>query len=152
MRRTYQITGTIIFAFSLFIIHEALKLRYYTSLGPGPGFFSFWLAVILALLAVGMIFQATFRPTEPMPNDFFSDRIGYFRGGAVVLALVITISLMNTLGFRLTMFGVYLFLLTAMGRRDIIVTLIVSLAGSFGMFYLFDHWLMVPLPVGMFGI
>ena len=137
--------------FATFIAHEALQLRYYTPLGPGPGFFSFWLALILGALGALMALQATLRPVEPMPDDFFSDRVGYLRIGAVVLALVATISLLERLGFSFTMFAVCAFLLYALGRQGVVVTLFVSLMCSFGAYYVFDHWLMVPLPRGVFG-
>ena len=36
-------------------------------------------------------------------------------------------------------------------REVVVVSLLVSLAGSFGVFYVFESLLDVPLPVGMFG-
>ena len=53
--------------------------------------------------------------------------------------------------FPLIMLATILFLLFALGRPNMIVTLLVSAAGSFGCFYLFDRWLKVPLPTGFFG-
>jgi putative tricarboxylic transport membrane protein len=131
---------------------EALQLRYYTSLGPGPGFFSFWLAVILGGLAVVMLLQATLGQAKPAPPDFFASRTGYLRMGAVVLALAGTTALLEPLGFRVTMLAVYLFLLWAFGRRSLIVTALVALAGSFGVYHIFVRWLNVPLPIGVFGL
>jgi putative tricarboxylic transport membrane protein len=151
MRRSYLITGAVFLLLAAFVAVEALKLRYYTPLGPGPGFFSFWLALILGGLALIMILQATFGPPEPMPEDFFSNRIGYLRIGAVVLALVFAIALLEPLGFSLTMFAVTAFLLYTLGRQGIVLTVLVSLACSFGTYYVFDHWLMVPLPRGVLG-
>lgn len=151
MRRPYQITGILVLLLAVFVAVESLSLRYYTPLGPGPGFFAFWLALILAGLAVIVILQATFGRPEPMPDDFFADRTGYLRIGAVVLALVATIYSFEPVGFPLTMFGVCAFLLYALGRRRVVVTLVVSLACSVGVYYVFDHWLRVPLPRGVFG-
>jgi len=151
MRRSYQITGILVLLLAAFIAVEALALRYYTPLGPGPGFFSFWLALILAGLAVIVIVQATFGRPEPMPDDFFTDRTGYLRIGAVVLALVVTIYALEPVGFSLTMFAVCAFLLHALGRQGVVVTLLVSLACSVGAYHVFDHWLKVPLPRGVLG-
>ena len=77
MRRTYQVTGTILLCLAVYVGHESLALRYYTPLGPGPGFFAFWLALILGVLAVSMVAQATFGRPEPVPPDFLADRRGY---------------------------------------------------------------------------
>lgn len=151
MRRSYLITGAVFLLLAVFIAVEALKLQYYTRLGPGPGFFSFWLAVILGALALIMMLQATFGQPEPMPKDFFSNRIGYLRIGGVVLSLVFAIALLEPLGFSLTMFVVCAFMLYALGRQRIIFILLVSIAFSFGTYYVFDHWLQVALPRGVLG-
>jgi putative tricarboxylic transport membrane protein len=151
MRRTYQITGSLLLCLSIYIGVEALELRYYSSLGPGPGFFSFWLAILLGILAVAMVAEATFGRPEPMPPDFFADRGGYLRMGAVALAVLASAFLLERLGFRLTMFGVYLFLLLTLGSHNLITTVAVALAGSFGVYFVFTEWLNVPLPAGTFG-
>ena len=48
MRRPYQITATVLLLVAAFIAFESLQLRYYSTLGPGPGFFS-----VLALRSPG---------------------------------------------------------------------------------------------------
>jgi len=151
MRRTYQITGSLLLCLSIYIGVEALDLQYYSSLGPGAGFFSFWLALILGVLAIAMVAEATFGRPEPMPPDFFADRSGYLRMGAVVLAVLASALLLERLGFRLTMFGVYLFLLLALGNQRLITSIAIALAGSFGVYFVFTEWLSVPLPAGTFG-
>ena len=151
MNRTYQITGAVFLLLAAFIAWESLELKFYTSNGPGPGFFPFWLSMALAVLAGLMIFQATFREPEPMPEGFFASRAGYLRAGAIVTALAVTTAFLDIAGFPLIMLATILFLLFALGRPNMIVTLLVSAAGSFGCFYLFDRWLKVPLPTGFFG-
>lgn len=135
-----------------FLALESMRLRYYTSLGPGPGFFPLWLSILLAILAAAMFWKATFGKPEAMPADFYADRKGYLRVGAVLGALVAVIVLIGPLGFRLVTLGFYLFLLTALGRQHPLVTVIIALAGSFGVYYVFVHWLAIPLPIGIFGI
>ncbi len=152
MKRPYQITSAILLGLSAFLAWEALKLRYYTRLGPGPGFFPLWLAIFLAVLAAAMFWQATFRKPETMPDGFCADRRGYLRIGAVLGALVWVIALMDSLGFCLVMLGFYVFLLLVLGRQHPVVTGIVALAGSFGVYYVFVHWLAVSLPMGIFGV
>ncbi len=151
MNRAYQIAGVVFLLLAAFVARESLALKFYTSNGPGPGFFPFWLSVALGLLAVLMILKATFREPEPMPEGFFASRAGYLRAGAIVLALAVTTALIEIVGFPITMFVTILFLLFALGRPSLIVTLVVSAVGSFGCFYLFDRWLKVPLPTGFFG-
>ena len=152
MRRPYQITGFVLLFFAIFVAVESLNLRYYTTLGPGPGFFPFWLSLVLAGLAAGMLVQASFGAPEQAPADFFANRPGYLRMGSVILALVLITALLERLGFCLTMLGMYLFLLFALGRQNWILTTIISLGGSFGVYYVFVHYLQVPLPAGLLSL
>lgn len=152
MKRPYQVTSVVVMCMAAFLANESLELRYYTPLGPGPGFFPLWLSILLTILAVAMFWQATFGKPEAMPADFYPDRKGYLRIGAVLAALAGVIVLIEPLGFRLVMLGFYLFLLAVLGRQRPVVTGIVALAGSLGVYYVFVHWLAVPLPIGLFGI
>ncbi len=152
MKRPYQITAIVFLLFSAFIARESLELKFYTTLGPGPGFFPFWLSLFLGALAAVMLYQATFKPQDPMPSDFFANAKGYMRVAAIIIALVASILFMETIGFRLIMLAFYLFLLFALGRQNLIVTALVALAGSWGVYQVFVEYLKVPLPVGIFGI
>jgi len=152
MKRPYQITSVVLILFCAFIMRESLELRYYTSLGPGPGFFPFWISLLVAVLAGVMFYQATFKDAEPMPADFFPSKTGWLRMGAICFALAASVVLMEPLGYRLTMLSFLLFLLFALGRVNIIVTALVALGGSWGAYYVFVEWLKVVLPVGIFGI
>jgi putative tricarboxylic transport membrane protein len=152
VKRPYQLTSLVLLGVSLFVAWQSWKLRYYTPLGPGPGFFPLWLSILLALLAAMMFRQATFGRPESMPDDFFADRRGYLHIGAVLAALVGVIVLLERLGFCLVMLAFYAFLLTFLGRQHPVVTAIIALVGSLGVYYVFVHWLAVPLPSGLFGV
>jgi putative tricarboxylic transport membrane protein len=152
MKRPYQIAGVVLLLFSAWVLWESLRLSYYTALGPGPGFFPFWLSILLGLLSVIMLYQATFQPADPMPEDFFAPWTGYLRIAAIVGAWVAVVVLMNPLGFRLTMLAFLLFLISTMGRTHPVITVVVSLAGSFGVYQVFVQFLGIPLPIGFLNI
>lgn len=152
MKRPYQIAAAVLLALAAFMAWESIRLRYYTSLGPGPGFFPLWISLLIGLLAAVMWFQATFRQSEPMPADFFAERAGYLRIGVVLLGLTATAVLLEPLGFRLTMLGFLLFVLSALGKVSRVVGIAIALLGSFGTYHVFWHWLKVPLPVGVLGL
>lgn len=151
LRRPHQIGGAVLLGVGLFVIWQALSLRYYTSLGPGPGFFSFWLGVMLSLLSVGMIATATWRPPEPLSQPMFTDKRGYLGIAAVIAALLVAWLLLRPLGYSLTMLAI-MFTMLRIGGASWRLTVLGSLIGSFGIYYLFVHWLRVPLPAGPFGI
>ena len=152
MRRTYQITGLVFLVLAAFLGYHAWGLSYYTPLGPGPGFFPRWLCLLLALLAVVVFLQATFRQPDALPQDFFAPASGYKRIAAILIALFAVAGMMPTVGFRLTMMVFYLALLFLLGRRQPLETLTLAAIGSFGTFYIFVEFLSQPLPVGIFGI
>lgn len=152
MKRPYQITAVMCLVLAAFIARESLTLRYYTPLGPGPGFFPFWLSVVFGMLTAVLFWQATFGRTDPMPADFLASRAGYLRMAAIVASLVGTVVLLNPLGYRLTTLACYLFLLTALGRPGPVVTGLTALAGSFGVYQVFVSLLKIPLPVGILDI
>lgn len=151
MRRPNQIAGAAFLLLAVWVAWQALKMRFYSHLGPGPGFFPFWLALALGVISLTMIVQASIGESDPMPADFAPDRRGILRVLAVVVALALTAALLEPLGFRLTMFAALAFLLVALGQQSWILTLVVASAGSFGAFLLFDRWLRVALPTGLFS-
>lgn len=150
MKRPYQIAGVVLLLFSAYIGRESLELKFYTTLGPGPGFFPFWLSVLMGLLAANMLYQATFKDAGPMPEDFYASRVGYLRAIAVCVSMVGVVILMERIGFRWTMALFFAFLLMTLGRPNPADAVLVVIAGSLGTFRLFNNSLQVPLPVGPF--
>jgi len=152
MKRPNQIAAVVLILFSIFTAREALDMTYDTPLGPGPGFFPLWISIFVGILSAIMLYQATFHRSDPMAEDFLPSKVGYFRVVAVTLGMIFVVVTMPDLGNQLSMFVFLLFMLYALGRQRLLITALVALAGSFGAFYVFNNWLQVPLPVGIFGI
>jgi putative tricarboxylic transport membrane protein len=152
VKRPYEITALVLLGLAGYILFEAVGLRYYSPLGPGPGFFPLWLAILLGGLALTMGYQAVFQPSDPMPEDFIASPKGYMRDGAVVLALIWTVVGMERLGFIITMFVFFIFLLSILGRQRLYVTVVIAFAGSFGTNFVFDRLLNIPLPGGIIQV
>ena len=134
----------------MFLGAVAFRLSYYSSLGPGPGFFPLWLCGLLAILALAMIAQATLGGDGPLPVDFFPDRTGALRIAVAILALFATAATMSLVGFRIGAFVFYVVLLVAFGRRNPLEILALAAIGSFGVYALFSRVLSQPLPTGLF--
>lgn len=119
------------------------------ALGPGPGFFPFWLSLIGAVLTVAMLVEDARSQdvTSILPN-----RQALLQGGAVLVALTVAAALLEPLGFRLTMLLFIPGLLLALGARSPSAILLTAAAGSFGVFHVFYYWLKVPLPIGALGL
>ncbi len=152
MKTVNLITGAVVLVLVLAMGYEALQLRYYTPLGPGPGFFGVWLAVIGAVLAIGTIVAAARSPAKPLPANFWPESAGWLRMGGVLLGLALLALLLETVGYVIMSFLFLVAVMFVMGERRVFVNLPVALAGSFGVYYLFVHLLQTRLPAGIFGV
>jgi putative tricarboxylic transport membrane protein len=146
MQRIHQGAALCFVAFSAFVMWESLTLEYYTELGPGSGFFPFWLGAVLGSLGLAWLVQVSRPAGRPAEGAFLPDRGGIFRllsliGGVVVVAVT-----MNTFGFQLTLFVFLVFTLMVLGKQPIWLTAVIALAGSVGIFQLFSRYLDVQLP------
>ena len=152
MTRVNYIVWGFLFLFGGFIIRQSLEHSYYgIDFGPGPGFFSFWLGILLMLLSLGQLVATYRRPAESLPKEFIPGKDGIRRMLSILGALIASLLLMNTLGFSLTILGFSLFLLRTLGRQSWWLTILLSVLGSFGTAYLFKL-LQVMLPRGIFGM
>jgi putative tricarboxylic transport membrane protein len=145
--RLEQAAGLVLIAFGAFVVYLSLELTYYSDVGPGPGFFSLWLGVVLVLLAAVDLVGATRAPRRPLPAGFLPDRQGTGRLAAIVLALVVAVPLLLPLGFPLTIFVFSVFLLRVVAVQRWWVTLVIAAGAGFGTFWVFRQ-LQVMLPAG----
>ena len=123
------------------------------ALGPGPGFFPFWLSLIGAVLSAVMLAQVTMaKADEGIVISLASDRRVALQAIGVLIALTAAAALFEPLGYRLTMLPFIVGVLLILGARSPIAISLTALAGSFGVFHVFYHWLKVPLPIGEFGL
>ncbi len=70
----------------------------------------------------------------------------------ILVSLCGCVALLDILGFRLAIFLFLLFLPQLLGANNWWGSLIFAVCGSVGVFYVFNSWLNVLLPVGAFGI
>ena len=151
MKRVNQSVSLLFFIGSCSIMWASWVMEYYTPLGPGPGFFPLWLSGCMASLSLVWFYQVCTDPAESETKDFIPGRIGMIRVLSVLGALVFMWLFMDKIGFQLTMFAFLVFLLVALGQRNRILTVVISLLGSFGMYYVFKNWLGVQLPESTIG-
>lgn len=147
-----------LFLLGIFIPALVTSLGYSLTdaLGPGPGFFPFWLSLIGAVLSALILLQVTLaKPADdsgdvslapPPPRGMLLQAIG------VLAALTAAAILFEPLGYRLTMLPFIVGVLLVLGARSALAITLTAIAGSFGVFHVFYHWLKVPLPIGTFGV
>ena len=172
VRRGWQIACLCLLGIFLPALVTSLGYSLTDALGPGPGFFPFWLSLIGAALSAAMLAQVTLAASsagisDAAPASSFpekaaadeeiavaraSDRQVALQAIGVLVALTAAAALFEPLGYRLTTLPFIAALLLILGARSPIAITLTALAGSFGVFHVFYHWLKVPLPIGDFGL
>ncbi|WP_176786858.1 tripartite tricarboxylate transporter TctB family protein [Microbacterium sp. cf332] len=129
----------------------ALPLGLWTPLGPGPGFFPFWTGLIVAAASATWGLAQWRRPNvvehAATPEAAAAEVPATPRQIITTLvSLILLAVLLEVLGFQVSVLLFLVFQLKVVARRSWVLTIILSLAGSFGVYSLFSNVLSVPLP------
>jgi putative tricarboxylic transport membrane protein len=144
MRKPGQIVAGLCFlAIGIGFTVGAVKLQIGVPTEPQPGFFPFWDGVILIALSAVFLFKAWGGQVGE------SQAFGRLGGPAVVvLALVLYVATMETLGYVITtalLSAAVLKVLETKSRVLVLMSLILSVAS----YLIFDRLLGVTLPLGL---
>lgn len=152
MKRGWQAAAGALLLTCAFFAFESLQLSLRDALGPGPGFFPFWLGVLGGVLSVILLAQLAADREGVGEGTLTFDRAGVRSVVHVLVGLTAATALLELVGFRLSMLLLIVYLFAALGVRNWVAIILFALAGSFGVFHVFFGLLKVPLPVGIFGL
>jgi len=157
MRQGRLVATGAMLAFCLFALWQSLLLSLTDRLGPGPGFFPFWLALIGIVLSLALLVSIWREPpptTEALAEEtrILPHGWGALRWFAIIGLLAAVTIAMEFVGFRIAMLVFNAALVIALGERRWWLIAVFAVLGSFGVHYLFTTWLDVLLPTGQFGI
>lgn len=113
---------------------------------PGPGFFPFLLAIVLALFSFALIFQNWVRDKSPLP---FWQKGGWLRPLLGLIILTGYAIIMNSLGFLISTFSFLLIWMAVIERLSWKRIIMVSIATTITLYLIFGLLLDVPLPKGL---
>lgn len=153
MRQGRLVATGAMLAFCLFAIWQSLLLPLMDRLGPGPGFFPFWLALIGTVMAIALLATTWREPAGRADDDvrILPHGPGATRWLAIVGLLAAVTAVMEFTGFRLAMLVFNAALVIALGERRWWIIAVFAVLGSFGVYYVFTTWLDVILPTGRLG-
>ncbi len=153
MKRVNQLFGCILLALFLFMAYTArTTLTYWTkgsTIGPGSGFFPFWISLILSALTVYWLIQVTIRPGEEMPKDFIPARHEGMLLLLVFADMVVFAAIMDYVGFPLAMFIFLMVMVVTLGERTLRSMISYAIfSGAITAFFVvvFGQWLEVAFP------
>jgi putative tricarboxylic transport membrane protein len=110
---------------------------------PGPGFFPWWLGVVLVFLGAVLLVQAI--------RGAAGAAGGATRPGKIVLllaALVVYVVILDAVGYAIATFLLVVFMVRALEPQRWAVALTLAVLAAGGSYVLFALWLGVPLPAG----
>ena len=149
MDRADRVSGCFWFLFSLFGSYQSYKLGLGTLHHPGPGFLFFWTGIVVAALSLIVILRSfRTRPSEE------TDQIGFGKWNLrkaifVLIALFLYICLLESLGFLVGTFFLFLFLLGIIEKKRWRFALPVSFFITASAYLLFEVGLQSRLPGGI---
>lgn len=151
MKRGWQSAAVALAATFAYFAYESFQLSLRDSLGPGPGFFPFWLGTIGTVLAAVLLIQVRLDRVDLGTEALAFDRAGMKNAVLVLVGLIVATALLEVSGFRASILLLIPYLLLVLGARNRVAIGICAVAGSFGVYYVFFDVLKVPLPAGIFG-
>ena len=135
-------------ALGVLLCYEATRLGVGTASEPGSGFIFFWSGLILVVLSL-LAFAESLRDGEEAIRE-----IGAMNWRKIVLVLLALLSyafFLEKLGFVLTTFVLLSFLLAMIEGNHWSKSLGVASAAAGGSYAIFELWLKIRLPHGIFG-
>ena len=139
--------ATAVFLFALSVAFAAGALKYYSWWGPGgPGsaFLPFCLGIVMALLALLLLFKS-FRSSDT--GSGWLPRGEGLRNMLVVLgATVLFVALLKTIGMILGTALYLTIMIRTLGRHPWWMTVAIAVAAAGFNWLIFVHWLRVPFP------
>jgi len=153
MKKADQWSGLFLLILAGFICWGALSLSYGRVHNPGPGFYPFWLGVILGAMALGLFLKTTCQKERAKAlRAILSEKVRWEKALFVVVALLLYGYLMNLLGYLIVTFLLMAFLLRFIEPRPWKAVIGWTLTGSLGSYLIFEVWMKLRLPKGFLGI
>jgi hypothetical protein len=149
-------TALALIAVAIIVLYDSIRLgATWREDGPAPGFFPFWVAVILALSGFVNLLQSL---RDRDRSEAFVSVPAFGRVLAVLLPSLVYVALIggvSAFGVSIPGLGIYLasFLFIALfmvviGREGPVRAVLVAGGMSVVMFLMFEKWFLVPLPKG----
>jgi len=152
VHRAYTIAALALLLVAGVVGQHAVSMQFYSFLGPGAGFFPAILAGILALLSLGLLFQAVARPDTLPDVAFTRDPLAYARIATVLVALLAIAVFIEDIGFRPAMVLFFLVMFAVLGRHRLLLSATLALVLAVAYHAFFKGLLNVPLPGGVLGL
>lgn len=150
MRKLDRYSSLFFLIFSIVISYYSYRLEVGILSDPGPGFIFFYSSIFVGIMSLS-IFISSFR------NNNYRKAIRFENFNWIKVALVLAYILMyaiflEKLGFFITTFLLIALLLGTIELKRLYVVILIALGASLVTYSVFELWLRIRLPKGIFGI
>jgi hypothetical protein len=122
----------------------------WTTDGPGPGYFPFYIGVIICISAVGIFYQAVFGKEKN--TEVFVDSEQLKRVLSVLLPACVYVGAIQVLGIYVASAIYIAGFMIVLGKYSVLKSVVLGLAINVFFFVLFEVWFKVPLYKGMVNL
>jgi putative tricarboxylic transport membrane protein len=144
------VAGACLAAFGIYVVSVASKLPYVSDVGPGPGFFPLWLGIGLIVFASCLMLSSFSAFTKESSSHSPTWRTTG-RALAGWFGLMVAIALFGWIGFIASFVVLTVFLIVALDRRPLLLSIGVGIGLAVAFHLLFVMALDVSLPAGRWG-
>ncbi len=150
MRRTEQILSLFWIAFALWVCTGSSSLELGDFSNPGPGFLPFGTGALLGVIAIVHLAVVSVRAPREETGESPWKGLNWKKGLYVILALFSYVLTLPRLGYLTATFLLMIFLFSILERRKWWTVLFGSLFVIAVTYFVFEVWLMVQFPRGIF--
>ena len=146
--RTMEIVVALIFlALSALVIYDSNRTGFgwLPGEGPAPGYFPFYIAVIMGLSSFAILVYALMGHGS---GESFVTRTEFGRVLAVLVPLAGFIGLIELVGLYVASAVFIALFMMVIGRESVVRSILVGIGVPLALFFLFEKWFLVPLPKG----
>ena len=149
MIRAEKVTSLLLILFAVFIGFESIKYPLGTIDNPGPGFLPLLLGVAMTVMAIALTVRVWKNGPAKVHRSFWPEKGGLSKVSLTFVVLLLFTALLEITGYMMNIFFLFLILLRPIGRQKWIWSISISMGATLVSYVLFDKWLMIPLPRGI---
>jgi hypothetical protein len=135
---------------SLYFIWDAISMEYVIDGVPGPGFFPLWIAILMGVIALFILYDAARNKSEENKKPIFNKKF-WRNTGIVIGGSVISMLLMYIIGVLAAVGLLTGFLSWALGTKGYKINLSLTVFTPLAFWLIFEQALQVNLPKGLLG-
>ena len=146
-----QMSGFFWLGISIFVCVESAQVSLGTFHNPGPGFLPFWAGVVLGTFSIVLILTTFLNKKGEGKLTEVWKGVGWKKVILVLFSLFLYIILLPRIGYITSTVGLMIFMSGIIKRSKLWTDIGTSLITVLASYFIFDSWLGIQLPKGIFG-